>query len=186
MTIEKPSSQEMLDRLDHEFKHVLSRRVIADTVEAEVVTSMRLWASDCTHPVTPERLVASLFGLPDPDAGHRHAIEPKHDYAVGLSWSNPLTDADIVLTIPRGLYAEIRDHDGDGDNLIPWWYADGVSDPDTSDGALILTAINCFIWHCRDVLNEYNRRLAARPGYISKEEFKALIEDELQKLLTPL
>lgn len=170
------TSTQHLEAFETMFRRVLSRRPISDATEAEIIEGMKVWSVDCTHPANVDSLMHALFGKGDaPVLDHNR--DP--DYAVGLSWSNPLTDADIVLTLSRGLQAEIRDHDGEGDDMLPSWYWDCVSDPDTSDESIMLTAINCFVWDCRDALNDYYARCAARPNHISREEFIAIVDEEI-------
>ena len=161
------TSTEKLNALETLFKDVLARRSIADSTEARVVQSMRLWAVDCSWQGTED--VHDQY---------------YHDYAVGLAWFNPLTDSEMVLTIPKNLHAEIRDHDGEGEDLTPFWFADALSDPECSDGSIILDAISCFIWECRDVEVEYARRLSLQEGRPTEEEFKKMLDEELAKLMS--
>jgi hypothetical protein len=177
MQNQKPTSTECLNALLTRFKGVIARRPINNEVEAEIVTSMRIWSVDCTLQGTPEELVANLFNLPLPQSKVDVRDIFQQDYAVGLYWFNPLTEADIVLTFEPSYTAEIRDHNGDGDDLMPWWYADAISDPDETQESCMHHAIDYFVWECRDALKDYIARCEAIEGYPTKEEFIKMLDD---------
>jgi hypothetical protein len=102
----------------------------------------KLWWSNCSHPM-----------LSEPDV------------SVGLDWFNPLTDSNVILTLTPGGEMELRDHDGDGEDLTPWWYCDLISDinwaGDYGD------AYRAFFYHVRDQTTDYHKRLRTNRGGVT-------------------
>lgn len=104
----------------------------------------KLWSVDCSHPKLSDA-----------------------DVSVGLSWFNPLTDSNVILTLTPGFCMELRDHDGDGDDHTPHWYWDIISDEGYKPSNPAYDAYQQFFYYVRDQKTKYYKLLRTNRGGVT-------------------
>ena len=106
----------------------------------------------------------------DPERDTPHDADP----AIVMQWFNPRTESMLVFTYtPRG--CEVRNHNGDGDNLWDQAWPDVASRPELVDDlARFSFAVRMFIDLIEGVERLYMAQLWTKAG--GKQEYENLIK----------
>lgn len=95
--------------------------------------------------------------------------------AVGFSWFNHLTEADVVMTLSDKWELELRDHDGDGDDVTAPFQAvwsSFIAETDTTLENVVETAMKFCVGYVEDRESAYMEALYAKAG--GKEAYEAI------------
>lgn len=106
-------------------------------------------------------------------------LEDGTGITVGAEWFNSLTESNVVMTFPGHWTFEVRDHDGNGDEIAYWPHAhDGISEIGYTVERAMRDACSEFLCYCRDQLRKYEAGLAAQADALGFD--RAAFEAELK------